>query len=168
MHLIWSIAYGDIQGIQYCLKFKCHLTFCRTSYETEDPFVVKVVFVLNRICHAQNFVLAKHYTSVTMWLHTGHISKMTMRKYLCLVRRSKNMLFKCVFTRDRRKYHQSRIFDRCQFYPQFVQIDMASLFLYTSYASHWAPLCVRSCQLLALTGCDTTSSFFGIGKKSIY
>jgi hypothetical protein len=26
----------------------------------EDPFVVKVVFVLNRICLAQNFVLAKH------------------------------------------------------------------------------------------------------------
>jgi hypothetical protein len=38
----------------------CHLTFCRTSYETEDPFVVKVVFVSNRICLAQNFVLAKH------------------------------------------------------------------------------------------------------------
>ena len=47
---------------QYCLKVKCHLTFCRTSYATEDPFVVKVVFVLNRICLAQNFVLAKHYT----------------------------------------------------------------------------------------------------------
>jgi hypothetical protein len=31
-----------------------------TSYATEDPFVVKVVFVLNRICLAQNFVLAKH------------------------------------------------------------------------------------------------------------
>jgi hypothetical protein len=42
---------------QYCLKVKCHLTFCRTSYATEDPFVVKVVFVLNRICLAQNFVL---------------------------------------------------------------------------------------------------------------
>jgi hypothetical protein len=27
---------------------------------TEDPFVVKVVFVLNRICLAQNFILAKH------------------------------------------------------------------------------------------------------------
>jgi hypothetical protein len=40
--------------------------------------------------------------------------------------------------------------------------------LYKSYASHWAPLCVRSCQLLALTGCDTTSSFFGIGKKSMF
>jgi hypothetical protein len=26
----------------------------------EDPFVVKVVFVLNIICPAQNFVLAKH------------------------------------------------------------------------------------------------------------
>jgi hypothetical protein len=37
---------------------------------------------------------------------------------------SKNMLFKCVFTR--RKSHQSRIFDSCQFYPQFVQIVMAS------------------------------------------
>jgi hypothetical protein len=34
------------------------------------------------------------------------------------------MLFKCVFTR--RKSHQSRIFDSFQFYPQFVQIDMAS------------------------------------------
>jgi hypothetical protein len=34
--------------------------FCRTSYATEDPFVVKVVFVLNRICLAQNFVPAKH------------------------------------------------------------------------------------------------------------
>ena len=40
---------------QYCLKVKCHLTFCRTSYAhaKEDPFVVKVVFVLNRICPAQ-------------------------------------------------------------------------------------------------------------------
>jgi hypothetical protein len=71
---------------QYCLKVKCHLTFCRTSYETEDPFVVKVVFVSNRICLAQNF--------------------------------------ECVFTR--RKSHQSKIFDSFQFYPQFVQIDMAS------------------------------------------
>jgi hypothetical protein len=44
----------------YSLEVKCHLTFCRTSYAREDPFVVKVVFVLNRICLAQNFVLAKH------------------------------------------------------------------------------------------------------------
>jgi hypothetical protein len=39
------------------------------------------------------------------------------------------MLFKCIFTRDQSKYHQSRIFDSCQFYPQFVQIDMASFWL---------------------------------------
>jgi hypothetical protein len=41
-----------------------------------------------------------------------------------ITQRSKNMLFKCVFTR--RKSHQSRIFDSFQFHPQFVQIDMAS------------------------------------------
>jgi hypothetical protein len=36
--------------------------FCRTSHAhaKEDPFVVKAAFVLNRICPAQNFVLAKH------------------------------------------------------------------------------------------------------------
>jgi hypothetical protein len=51
------------------------------AHAKEDPFVVKVVFVLNRICPAHNFVLAKHYTSVTMWLNTGQISKMTMRKH---------------------------------------------------------------------------------------
>ena len=42
------------------ILFEGHLTFCRTSYATEEPFVVKVVFVLNRICLAQNFVLAKY------------------------------------------------------------------------------------------------------------
>jgi hypothetical protein len=53
---------------QYCLKVKCHLTFCRTSYAhaKEDPFVVKVVFVLNRICPAQNFVIAKLHVSLTI------------------------------------------------------------------------------------------------------
>ena len=40
---------------QYCLKVKCHLTFCRTSYAhtKEDPFVVKDVFritMVNETC----------------------------------------------------------------------------------------------------------------------
>ena len=53
----------------------------------------------------------------------------------CFVRRSKNMLFKCVFTQ--RKSHQSRIFDSCQFYPQFVQIDMASFRLSLRIIQPW-------------------------------
>ena len=72
MHIFQSQQLGNLLSMvgkmenlvlnQYCLKVKCHLTFCRTSYAhaKEDPFVVKVVFVLNRICPAQNFVLAKH------------------------------------------------------------------------------------------------------------
>jgi hypothetical protein len=85
-------------------------------------------------------VLYVHYfpkmkNTSELWFQTGLItSTKDCRRYipvheLCKSLSSvvcKNMLFKCIFTRDRSKYHQSRIFDSCQFYPQFVQIDMAS------------------------------------------
>ena len=72
MHIFQSQQLGHLLSMvekmeslvlnQYCLKIKYHLTFCRTSHAhaKEDPFVVKAAFVLNRICPAQNFVLAKH------------------------------------------------------------------------------------------------------------
>jgi hypothetical protein len=94
------------------------------------------------------------------------------------MQRNIRMLFKCVFTR--RKSHQSRIFDSFQFYPQFVHIDMASFRLslriiqpcrrYIPVHELCKSLSSVVCEILpadhALTGCDTTSSFFGIGKNS--
>ena len=68
----------------------------------------------------QTFHLFNHAQKVTQLLALEYVH-LTI---FCFVRRSKNMLFECVFTR--RKSHQSRIFDSCQFYPQFVQIDMTS------------------------------------------
>jgi hypothetical protein len=72
MHIFQSQQLGHLLSMvgkmeslvlnQYCLKVKCHLTFCRTLYAhaREDQFIVKVVLVLNRICPTLNFVLPKH------------------------------------------------------------------------------------------------------------
>jgi hypothetical protein len=100
-----------------------------------------------------------------------------------------------VYSKGCRKSHQSRIFDSFQFYPQFVQIDMASFrlslriiqpciisfrlrsnesFYSRQFTVHELCKSLSSvvCEILpadhALTGCDTTSSFFGIEKNSMY
>jgi hypothetical protein len=52
MHIFQSQQLGNLLSMvgkmenlvlnQYCLKVKCHLTFCRTSYATEDPFMIRL------------------------------------------------------------------------------------------------------------------------------
>ena len=77
----------------------------RGPAKSQMTFDLQTILVQDQIFHLSN-----HAQEVTQLLALGYVH---LTIYFCLVRRSKNMLFRCVFTQ--RTSHQSRIFDSFNF-----------------------------------------------------